>query len=295
MPEKQINRNAIITAAGIASRLVPLSFEKPKALTFVRGEILIERIIRQMQEAGICEIVVVVGYLKEQFEYLVDKFGVILVENPDYNTRNTHSSIYCARDYFKNTIICPADEYFTENVFLKPSETSYYSLTFIPGHITDEWCATMDASGRIIDITLEGEGCWITTDFAYIIESDSTKMIPLLKAAYEDDNAKDFYWEDIWMAHMDEIQLYGQKFENGVVQDLDTLSALQEFDNNFMDNLDCAVLNNISVALGEIKNKPADIQNCTPIIQDNKLVGMSFTVDDETFEYNHATQAIHAR
>ena len=57
--------NAVIMAAGTASRFAPLSFEKPKALIEVKGEVLIERQIRQLKEAGISEIIVVVGYKKE--------------------------------------------------------------------------------------------------------------------------------------------------------------------------------------------------------------------------------------
>lgn len=53
--------NAVIMAAGTASRFAPLSYEKPKALIEVRGEILIERQIRQLLEVGIKEIILVVG------------------------------------------------------------------------------------------------------------------------------------------------------------------------------------------------------------------------------------------
>ena len=57
--------NAIIMAAGTSSRFAPLSYEKPKGLLQVKGEILIERQIRQLQEAGISDIIVVVGYMAE--------------------------------------------------------------------------------------------------------------------------------------------------------------------------------------------------------------------------------------
>ena len=83
--------NAIIMAAGVSSRFAPLSYEKPKALITVNGEVLIERQIRQLREVGINEIVVVVGHKKEQFYYLKEKFGVIIVENPEYNTRNNNA------------------------------------------------------------------------------------------------------------------------------------------------------------------------------------------------------------
>lgn len=61
-----INRNAIIMAAGTSSRFVPLSSEKPKALLEVKGEILIERQIRQLKEAGINDISIVIGYKAER-------------------------------------------------------------------------------------------------------------------------------------------------------------------------------------------------------------------------------------
>ena len=89
--------NAIILAAGTASRFAPLSLEKPKALMEVRGEVLLERQIRQLRQAGISEIVIVVGYRKEDFSYLTDQFGVTLVEKPEYLTRNNHSSIYAVK------------------------------------------------------------------------------------------------------------------------------------------------------------------------------------------------------
>ena len=68
-------------AAGTASRFAPLSYEKPKGLLKVKGEILIERQIRQLQEAGISDIVIVVGYMAEKFMYLSNKLGVKIVIN----------------------------------------------------------------------------------------------------------------------------------------------------------------------------------------------------------------------
>ena len=111
--------NAVIMAAGISSRFAPISFEKPKALIKVKNEILIERQIRQIQEAGIQEIIVVVGYKKEQFSYLQEKFGVVIVENPEYAVRNNNGSIYAVRKYLKNSYICSADNYFRMQVSVR--------------------------------------------------------------------------------------------------------------------------------------------------------------------------------
>ncbi|WP_242975738.1 NTP transferase domain-containing protein, partial [Lactonifactor longoviformis] len=62
--------NAVIMAAGFSSRFAPLSEVCPKALFPVKGEVLIERQIRQLQDAGIRDIYVVVGHKKELFYYL---------------------------------------------------------------------------------------------------------------------------------------------------------------------------------------------------------------------------------
>ena len=65
-----MKKNAIILAAGKSSRFAPFTYEKPKGLFCVKGQILIERQIEQLIEAGIDEIYIVVGYMKEKFFYL---------------------------------------------------------------------------------------------------------------------------------------------------------------------------------------------------------------------------------
>lgn len=89
-------RNAIILAAGFGMRMVPINLETPKALLSVNGEKLIERIIKQLHEAGVKEIHIVVGFMKEKFEYLMDKYGVDLIVNPLYSSENNIFSLALA-------------------------------------------------------------------------------------------------------------------------------------------------------------------------------------------------------
>lgn len=114
-----MKRNAIILAAGTSSRFIPLSYELPKGLLKVKGEILVERQIRQLQKAGIMDITLVVGYQAEKFEYLKSKFSVSIVNNPDYWKYNNTSSLMLVLDKLDNTFICSSDNYFQENVFWK--------------------------------------------------------------------------------------------------------------------------------------------------------------------------------
>ena len=95
---------AVILAAGFGSRFVPLTFETPKGLLKVFGERMIERQIRQLREAGIEDITVVVGYLKEKFEYLIDKYQVKLLYNPEYSCKNTLATVYHARKLLQGRV-----------------------------------------------------------------------------------------------------------------------------------------------------------------------------------------------
>lgn len=68
-------QRAVILAAGFGMRMVPINTEMPKGLLEVNGEALIERIIKQLHEVGIKEIYVVVGFMKEKYEYLIDEYN----------------------------------------------------------------------------------------------------------------------------------------------------------------------------------------------------------------------------
>ena len=86
-------QRAIILAAGFGMRMVPINTEIPKGLMEVRGEVLIERMIRHLHEVGITDIQVVVGFMKERYEYLIDEFKVKLVVNSEYQAKNNLHSL----------------------------------------------------------------------------------------------------------------------------------------------------------------------------------------------------------
>ena len=122
-------RNAIILAAGFGMRMVPINMDIPKALLEVRGECLIERLIRQLQAAGVYDIYVVVGFMKESFEYLIDEFGVKLIVNSEYTAKNNLHSLKMALKYISNSYILPADLWCAENPFRRKELYSWYMIS----------------------------------------------------------------------------------------------------------------------------------------------------------------------
>ena len=131
---------AVIFAAGFGSRFVPLTFEQPKGLVEVLGERMIERQIKQLHEAGITDITIVVGYLKEKFEYLIDKYDVKLLYNPEYLTKNNLSTYWHARELFRgrNMYLLVSDNWIRNTMFHAYECASWYSSVYMEGP-TSEW------------------------------------------------------------------------------------------------------------------------------------------------------------
>lgn len=122
-------KRAIILAAGICTRMVPLNSSVPKALLKINGEVIIEKQIQYLHDVGIKEIYVVVGYMKEKFEYLIDKYNVELIVNPLYNIKNNYYSLYLVRNKLSNSYIIPSDILMYDNPFSKNEIESWYMFS----------------------------------------------------------------------------------------------------------------------------------------------------------------------
>lgn len=110
-------QNAIILAAGFGMRMVPINTETPKGLLEVNGETLIERTIKQLHEVGIHKIYIVVGFMKEQYEYLIDEYGIELIVNEEYAAKNNLHSLNLAREHISNSYIIPCDIWCDRNPY----------------------------------------------------------------------------------------------------------------------------------------------------------------------------------
>lgn len=276
--------NAIIMAAGTSSRFAPISYEKPKGVLNVRGEILIERQIRQLHEAGITDIILVVGYKKECFFYLEEKFGVKIVVNSEFATRNNNSSIKVAEKYLGNSYICSSDDYFTVNPFERYVYASYYAAMFEEGK-TKEYCIYTKGKEQLITrVTVGGEDAWVMLGHAYWSRSYSARFTQFLNEIYDNPSTAGRYWEDIYIDHIDELPMVMRGYEPGVIWEFDSLDELREFDPEFINNVDCDIMDNICQVLECTRD---DIRNIIPIKQGLTNLSFRFTVADHEYVYRH--------
>ena len=277
--------NAIIMAAGTSSRFAPLSYEKPKALIEVRGEVLIERQIRQLRQAGIEEVVVVTGYKAEQFEYLKDKYGVVLINNPYYLTRNNNSSIYAAREYIKNSYICSSDNYFITNPFESDVDESYYAAVYIEGE-TGEWCISED-DGWIKDVKVGGQDSWVMLGHVFWSESFSRSFLHILEDEYEWPETADKLWETIYIEHINELPMKIRKYPADFIFEFDTLDELREFDDSYISNTRSEILTKIAGELGVEEKEIRSVKAFKD--KDNAAAGFTFGTGKK-YRYYYKTE-----
>lgn len=276
--------NAIILAAGMSSRFVPVSFEKPKGLIAVKGDVLIERIIKQLQEKNVKDIVVVVGYMMEKFLYLREKFGVTLVVNDEFATKNTHSSIYHARQYLGNTYICCSDNYYPENPFHEYEYRAYYCSVYLEGISYVERAFTFDETGLIYDTNKPSNNQWIMFGHAYYDHEFTRDFVPILESYYGRDGVENLYWENVYAENLDKLSMYIKQCQDGEILEFDSMDELKVFDPDFIAHNNIKIFENICSVLN---CSIQDIKDIEVIKKGLNNRSFKFLVNDNYYIYRH--------
>ena len=293
---------AVIMAAGFGSRFVPLSFETPKGLLKVFDEPMVERQIKQLHEAGISDITVIVGYMKEKFEYLTDKYGCRLIYNPDFETKNNISSIYYARQALKgkNAYILSSDNWIRENMYHGFEGGAWYSAVHFEGE-TSEWVLVTDKKGRITDTYPGGRDCNCMMGPAYFSRDFSDSFLPVLERYYKMPGSSDYYWENVLMdmlngtAYKRLNAFYGRipelelcsKLEMSInlqpkdnVYEFENLEELRLFDKKYVNDSGSEAMQLVSRVL---KVPESEIQNIRRLKAGMTNNSWLFTVNEESY------------
>lgn len=227
--------NAVILAAGCCSRFQPFASYLPKGLAKVKGEVLIERIVRQLLDKGIGDITIVVGYMADKFNYLKDKFGAKIVFNPDYETYNNISSVYSIRNILKNTYILGSDNWYSDNIFNLYEYDSYFSR-FYSKEFIDEYCVTLDEDKYITGINKGGQDTWYTLGEIYFTKDLSSKVRKDLDREYNSSSdVRNMIIDVFCQKHIDTYRFFTKERKLGQIYEFDSMEDVYEFDPAFRD------------------------------------------------------------
>ena len=216
-------KNAIILAAGFGMRMVPINTQYPKALIEVDDQPIIERIINQLNSIGVEDIYIVVGYMKEQFEYLIDEYKVKLIVNEKYAEKNNLHSLRLAADYLSNTYIIPCDIWCDKNPFHRYELYSWYMVSDL---VTDESNVRVNRKAELVKNNAGGNQM---VGITYLVEEDSRIIKERL---IEYDNQKKYensFWEETLYSG-EKMIVQANVVHSDEVVEINTYEQLRELD-----------------------------------------------------------------
>lgn len=219
--------NAIILAAGCGMRMVPINTMTPKGLLQVHGEALIERLIKQLKSVGIKNIYLVVGFMKESFEYLIDEYDVRLLVNPHYNDKNNLYSLSLCDRIVGNTYIIPSDIYCHSNPFSSYELRSYYVMSdqftiTSPLRITNKnelvFVKDNEEGNRMVGIT-------------YLTKKDLEKLFTIVSSMKKQPQYDNVFFEEAFVTK-NGYWIQGKKVADHDIIEIDTYEQLLDLDQN---------------------------------------------------------------
>lgn len=226
-------KRAVILAAGFGSRMVPITLNTPKPLVRVHGKMIIETLLDAIEKAEIPEIVLIRGYLWEQFDQLKYKYpNIKFIENHLYNKANNISSALIAKDLLENAYVCEADLLVSNPHLIRKYE---YRSNYLGQYkdYTDDWCFKVENS-VIKELLVGSENCYHMYGISYWTQEDGKKMSNDIEKVYNMEGGTEKYWDEVALRFcMDNYEIYVRPCFEGDIVEIDTFGELQQIDESY--------------------------------------------------------------
>lgn len=226
-------KRAIFFAAGFGSRLVPITYNTPKPLIDVHGKRMIDTLLDAILKVGIEEIIIVRGYLKDNFDILLKKYPMIkFIDNDAYNEANNISSAIMVKDLFANALILESDLILSDQSIIRKYE---YSTNYraIEVDKTDDWCFEM--GGDIVkQVLIGGENVHQMIGISYWSEVDGKNLAKHLEVSYSSVGGKDLFWDEVALKlFKDDYLINIHEISSDAIIEIDSYQELSEFDSKY--------------------------------------------------------------
>ena len=233
-----MNETAILMAAGLGSRMRPITERIPKPLVKVFGIPMIETLIEALKSRGVKRFYIVTGYLGEQFSYLTGKYEDLkIITNPDYRSVNNISSIKAVSDVLissdSDIFICEADLYIRDkSIFDAVLDHSCYFGKMVKGH-SDDWVFSLNEDGRVIRVGKVGDDCYNMVGIAWFKTTDAHKLGRMINSRYGTEGYEDLFWDDVVNENLEDLRLYVHEVRADQLVEIDTVEELSAIDPSY--------------------------------------------------------------
>lgn len=226
-------KRAIFLAAGFGSRMVPITLNTPKPMVLVNRKRIIETLLDAVVKAEIPEIIIVTGYLGEQFEVLTKKYpNIRFVHNEKYNEANNISSAYLVKDEFCNSYVLESDLVLYNPDLIRKYE---YHSNFLGKYVdmTDDWCLETK-NGIITKEKIGGYNCYQMYGISYYDEEDGENMSNDIEEVYKSPGGKEKYWEQVMLdVKKNNYKIHIRECHDGDIIEIDTFNELKQIDKTY--------------------------------------------------------------
>lgn len=247
-------KRAVILAAGFGMRMVPINTETPKAFIEIDGESLIERIIKQLHAVGVNDITIVVGFMKERFDYLIDEYDVKLAVNRDYASKNNLHSLSLVKGPLDNTYIIPCDIWCNKNPFNRNELYSWYMVSDL---IDDESSVRVNRKSEL-SVVSEGASGNSMVGISYLTGDVARRVEEKIKKLAADKRYEESFWEEA-LYDKDRMIVNAKVVHSSEVVEINTYEQLRDLDDN-SNQLQSDAIDILSQALNV---KPYEIEDIT--------------------------------
>lgn len=228
-------KRAIFIAAGMGSRMMPITLSCPKPLVRVNNKRIIDTLIDACVDAGIDDITVVRGYLGDCFEQLKVKYPFIkFIDNPYFKSYNNISSAYLVRDIIGGAYIFESDIYLiNRSLITKYQYCSNY--LGVPCEETPDWCFDVDENMKITDLHRGGKNCFHMFGISYYDEETEKLFSRCVEEVFNNTlGGKDHFWDDV-LCHFyaKESNIYVRKCSFSDTIEIDSFDELCDVDESY--------------------------------------------------------------
>lgn len=227
-------KRAVFLVAGFGSRLVPITLNTPKPLVRVKGKKIIETLLEAVEQAEIEEIIMVTGYLEENFQILLNRWpNIKFISNPIYNETNNISSAVAAKDYISGSYVLEGDLLLYNPKLIKKYqyETNYLGIKV---DRTDDWCFVTDRD-LITEVKIGGKDVYEMVGISYWTEKEGKQLALDLEAVFNSPGGKERYWDEVHLIYKkDNYQIKVRECTKEDVIEIDTYNELKAIDKTYI-------------------------------------------------------------
>lgn len=240
-------KKAVILAAGLGSRLRPLTDEVPKCLTEVNGRPLLEITLDILEKNGIDETVIVIGYLGD---IVIRKIGheyrnmkITYVWNRIYDETNSMYSAWLSKQYLEQgAILIEGDTVFEEKLIKKVLQTPSDKTFWVGDKFTQNFRGSMsitDSEKRIVGVKIVREelkeyrdNYYKSTGVLKITPSYGSMFSKWLDEEVKNGNVQ-VYYDLVIRKHLKDAPMYVCDFTGGAWNEIDSLDDLKKAEKIF--------------------------------------------------------------